>query len=121
MGAMPSMSSRPPVTVATFTTEPEAVMAMNYLESNGIRTVLAGSAPASARAGLASDVPLGHVVQVSPDDKDRALDLLQPIFRRQATRRSRPPVPTPRWMLHLVTVLGVIWLIIMAYVIAVKR
>jgi hypothetical protein len=107
------MTANSPVTVAHYPTEAEAVMAMNYLEQNGIKSWLAGGASGKTR------VPLGQMLQVAPEDAERANRLLGPIIRRGWRRflTTSTGLPPPRWMRRTITALLVviaIWFLIAA-------
>jgi hypothetical protein len=92
------MTANTPFTAATYDTETEAVLAMQYLESHGIKATIAGSAPTEL-VGNYYGVPLGYTVQVCQDDSERAYRLLDRIWRRRMRRhRVRFSRPLPRWL-----------------------
>jgi hypothetical protein len=89
------MTENNPVNIASYPTDAEAVMAMSYLEQNGIKSWLAGGVSGKTR------VPLGQMLQVAPGDAERAHRLLDPILRRTPARDTG--LPPPRWMRRTVT------------------
>jgi hypothetical protein len=105
----PKMPANEPVTVVIYATEYEAMLAVSYLESHGIKATLAGGAPAKQVWG-GYYIPPGYMLQVAADDAKRAGRLLKPIIRRQWRRFLRKPEssPLPRWMYYLLVVLAVL-------------
>jgi hypothetical protein len=79
-------------------------MAMNYLEQNGIKSWVAGGASGKTR------VPMGQMLQVAPDDAERAYRLLGPIVRRghRSSLATDPALPPPRWMPRTIATLIVV-------------
>jgi hypothetical protein len=105
-----TMTDDKPVTVVKYYSEPEAAMAVNYLQERGVKCWLDGEAPTEH----VMVTWYGYAVQVSPDDAERARRLLEPIIRRRwrwslATTR----LPTPLWIRRTMTTCFVILAILL--------